>query len=305
VTRRAWRSACAAGILSAALLGLVAARGTAGSYRPGLTYVGRHAYVEFRAGDLPIVISAPHGGSLEPAEIPNRTSATTVTDVATEDLARLVAAALLARTGREPSLVVCKLRRTKIDVNREIGEGAQGNAPAERAWNEYHAFLDAARAAAAARHGRALVVDLHGHGHPKGRIEIGYLIGAADLARPDAGLDNPALALQSSIRTLAAGSGQRFSAIIRGPASLGGLLERAGYPSVPAPSVPKPGTDPYFEGGYITRRHGSADGGPVSAIQLETPFPGLRDTAAARARFAGALADALLAYVSTHLSMRL
>jgi len=151
------------------------------TYLPGHAYFGRNAYVEFRPGQLPIVISAPHGGSLEPAEIPNRTSGTIATDLATEDLARRVAAALRTRTGREPSLVVCRLKRSKLDVNRAIAEGAQRNPAAEQAWNEYHGFMDAARALAAGRHGRALVIDLHGHGHPRPRVEIGYLIGAADL----------------------------------------------------------------------------------------------------------------------------
>jgi N-formylglutamate amidohydrolase len=156
---------------------------------PGRTYVGRNEYVEFRAGDAPIVVSAPHGGALEPAEIPNRTSGTTVTDVATEELARLLASALQSRTGRQASLVVCRLKRVKLDVNREITEGAQGNPHAEQAWNEYHAFLDAAREIAAGLHGRALVVDLHGHSHPKARVEAGYLLGADELDRSDADLD--------------------------------------------------------------------------------------------------------------------
>jgi hypothetical protein len=265
-------------------------------YLAGHTYFGRNAYIEFRAGDLPIILSAPHGGAVAPAEIPDRTSGTTVPDVATEDLARTVAAALQARTGRDPSLVVCRLKRSKLDVNREIGEGAQGNQVAELAWNEYHRFVEAARVLAAGLQGRALVVDLHGHGHPKPRIEIGYLIGAADLARPDTDLEDPVWARQSSIRTLAAESGLQFPALLRGPASLGGLLERAGFPSIPAPAAPSPGGDPYFEGGYITRRHGSAAGGPVSAVQIETPYAGVRDTPTARERFAAALADALVTY---------
>jgi N-formylglutamate amidohydrolase len=271
------------------------------AYAAGQTYVGRNAYVEFRAGDSPVIVSAPHGGALEPAEIPNRTFGTTVTDTATEELARALAAALQSRTGFEPSLVVCRLKRTKLDANREIGEGAQGNAWAEQAWNEYHGFVDAARAMAAGRHGRALLVDLHGHAHPQQRVEIGYLLAAADLNRPDAELDDPIWARQSSVRTLAAESGLRFSALLRGPSSLGGLIEGAGYPSVPGPAAPGPGGDPYFEGGYITRRHGSLDGGPVSAVQIETPYPGVRDTPAARARFADRLAGALVTYVSAHL----
>jgi hypothetical protein len=279
--------------------------GAAQPYAPGATYFGRNAYIEFRAGTLPIIVSAPHGGSLEPAEIPSRTSGTTVTDVATEDLARAVADALASKTGRQPSLVICRLKRTKVDVNREIGEGTQGNPFAEQAWREFHGFLDAARALATTAHGRALLVDVHGHGHPKPRVEIGYLLGAADLDRTDSDLDDPAWARQSSIRTLAAESGLRFSALLRGPESLGGRLDRAGYLAVPGPATPSPGSDPYFEGGYITRRHGSADGGPVSAVQLELPSPGVRDTPASRAHFAAVLADALAAFFAAHFRIQL
>jgi hypothetical protein len=327
VTRRAVWLTCAVTLLAIALAGGDSACESSGSargpavlspgpgaassgpapevYAPGRTYVGRHAYVEFRAGDLPIVLSAPHGGSLEPAELPDRTFGTTVTDIATADLAQALANALRARTGREPSLVVCRLKRTKIDVNRDIGEGAQGHRLTEQAWQEYHAFLDAARARAARQYGRGLLVDLHGHGHPKPRVEIGYLIGAAELDRGDARIDEPAVVERSSIRTLAAESGLRFSALLRGAVSLGGLLEQAGYPSVPAPLMPSPGTDPYFEGGYITRRHASADGGLVSAVQIETPYLACRDTPAARARFAASLADALVTYLAAQFHLRL
>jgi len=272
-------------------------------YAPGRTHFGRRGYVEFRAGELPIILSAPHGGTLEPAGMPDRTPGTTVSDLGTEDLARSVAAALRSRTGRDASLVICRLKRVKVDVNREIGEGAQGNPEAQQAWNEYHRFLDAARTLAAGRHGRVLVVDLHGHGHPSPRTEIGYLLSAAVLDRPDAELDDPIWARQSSVRSLSAESGLRFSALIRGPSSLGGLLESAGYPSVPGPATPGPGADPYFEGGYITRRHGSADGGSSSAIQIETPYRGLRDTPAGRAKFAEALAEALVSYVGSQFRM--
>jgi hypothetical protein len=236
--------------------------------------------------------------------LPNRASGTTVTDIATADLALALANALRARTGREPSLVVCRLKRTKIDVNRDVGEGAQGHRLTEQAWNEYHAFLDAARAIAARQHGRGLLVDIHGHSHQRPRVEIGYLLGAAELNRGDTHLDDSALAEQSSIRTLAAESGLRFSALLRGPTSLGGLLEKAGYPSVPAPLVPTPGTDPYFEGGYITRRHASADSGVVSAVQIETPYLAHRDTPAARARFAASLAEALVTYLAAQFHLR-
>jgi len=277
-------------------------------------YISIYGYAACSGVSLVATYSASGGGTtMNETESNNTTgtantistSGTTVTDVATEDLARAVADALASRTGRQPSLVICRLKRTKVDVNREIGEGTQGNPFAEQAWREFHGFLDAARALAAAAHGRALLVDVHGHGHPKPRVEIGYLLGAADLDRADSDLDDPAWARQSSIRTLAAESGLRFSALLRGPESLGGRLDRAGYLAVPGPTTPSPGSDPYFEGGYITRRHGSADGGPVSAVQLELPSPGVRDTPASHAHFAAVLADALAAFLAAHFRIQL
>jgi hypothetical protein len=60
---------------------------------PGLTCFGRNNYVEYAAGDFPVVVSVPHGGALVPASIPDRTSGTTVTDTNTIELGRAVAQA--------------------------------------------------------------------------------------------------------------------------------------------------------------------------------------------------------------------
>ena len=55
------------------LLGsLAAASAFAQTYLPGVSYFGRSNYIEYIAGDLPIIISAPHGGALIPAEMPDR-----------------------------------------------------------------------------------------------------------------------------------------------------------------------------------------------------------------------------------------
>jgi hypothetical protein len=61
--------------------------------RPDSTYRGRGAYIELTAGSLPLVLSAPHGGALTPAELPDRTSGETVTDTNALELARAIAAA--------------------------------------------------------------------------------------------------------------------------------------------------------------------------------------------------------------------
>jgi hypothetical protein len=265
---------------------------------PGTTCYGKQQYVEFTAGAFPIVISVPHGGSVAPAAIPDRTG-TTVTDLNTIDLGRAVADAFLARTGRRPHLVICHLRRTKLDANRDVGEAAQGNADAIQAWTEYHAFIELAMTTATASGGRGFYLDLHGHGHTIQRLELGYLLSASTLNLSDAELDMGGHASQSSLRLAVPMTVQAFSQLLRGPSSLGGLLGPA-TPSVPSPAVPSPGSDPYFEGGYSTERHTAR----LPGLQIESNFTGVRDTAGNRAAFADRLVAALVTFVDAHLGIR-
>ena len=57
------------GTMLGLLLPVIAA---AQSYVPGQTYFGGSQYTEYRAGNLPIIVTAPHGGSLTPPSIPDR-----------------------------------------------------------------------------------------------------------------------------------------------------------------------------------------------------------------------------------------
>jgi hypothetical protein len=263
---------------------------------PGATCFSRNNFVEYLAGDAPIVISVPHGGALTPAAIPDRTSGTTVTDSNTIELGRAIVQALLARTGRPVHLVICHLRRTKLDANREVGEAAQGNADAIEAWNDYHGFLEQATRAVASASGRGLYIDLHGHGHAKARLELGYLLTGAVLDRSNAELDSQGAASQSSLRLAMNFTASTFSEVLRGGTSLGARL--APVPSVPSPADPSPGADPFFEGGYSTARHTAI----IPGLQIESHF-GVRDTSASRSAFAAAVADAVLAFMRDHLGL--
>jgi N-formylglutamate amidohydrolase len=266
----------------------------------GTSHEGRNGYIEYVAGSLPVIIAAPHGGNLQPSEIPDRSSGTTVQDLNTEDLARRIAAEIHALTGMRPHLAVTRLHRRKLDNNREIVEAAQGNPHAERAWHEYHGFLDAARHRLREEHGGGILIDVHGHGHSIQRLELGYLLTASNLELPDAQLDAATYRDRSSVRSLATRAAVPFSALIRGEQSLGSLLAANGFPSVPSSDDPSPEGEPYFTGGYTTARHGSRDGGPVDAIQLEANRRGVRDTAEERQQFAEAFAAALLEYLRLH-----
>lgn len=267
----------------------------------GTSYFGRRDYVEYIPGDLPLVISAPHGGNLEPSEIEDRTFGTTVTDSNTRETTLALRQALLDRTGRAPHVILSRLRRTKLDPNREIVEAAQENIYAEQAWRDFQGFIETARQIVVDAHGTGLYVDLHGHGHPILRAELGYLLSADDLARSDAELDAPVFAEQSSIRALWHETDVGFAALLRGENSLGGRMADAGLRAVPSPGEPSPGDDPYFTGGYNTARHGSReDGVGVSGVQIEMPFAGWRDTAHNRGVVAAGLARALEGFLAVH-----
>ena len=243
---------------------------------PGAVCFGKQNYVECVAGDFPVVISVPHGGALAPSNIPDRTG-TTVTDSNTIDLGRAIATAFAARTGRRPHLVISHLRRTKLDANREVLEAAQGNADATTAWNEYHGFVELAMTTATSGSSRGFYIDLHGHGHPIQRLELGYLLSSSQLDLTDAQLNTGGYASSSSLRLAMPLTSVTFAELLRGPSSLGGLLG-ASTPSVPSPAAASPGADPYFDGGYSTERHSAR----LPGLQIESNFNGVRDTAANR-----------------------
>lgn len=259
-------------------------------------------YPEFAFGTAPLIIIAPHGGSVAPENVPDRNCAECVTtnDANTQDLARQIADSFQARTGKRPSLVINVLHRRKFDANREIVEATGGYAPLELVWMALHTAIDSAKELIGASPGRGLVIDLHGHAHTVPRLELGYLLSGTTLRLSDSTLDAQGALDGSSIKRLVADRAGSIAstALLRGTASLGGLIAAAGYAAVPSPADPAPLVgESYFNGGYNTLRHGSLTGGPTDAIQIECNFAGVRDTALNRAQFAGALAAALVTYL--------
>lgn len=264
---------------------------------------GSRRFIEYQPGALPLVIAAPHGGREKPADIPDRTQGVVDMDANTQELARAVVEAVQAAAGGRPHLVVCHLHRSKLDANRDLSEAAQGNALASQAWHEHHGFIDEACRKAVKDHGVAFLIDMHGHGHPDPRVELGYLLNAADLAQDGQVLNSPAVVQKSSLRWMVEKRGIPHMELLSGPFSLGALLEHEGFPATPSPGKPVPGT-PFFRGGYTIFRHCKAEAG-VTGLQIEAYRPRLRDTAASRQRFAEALAASLKTYFVRNLGTTL
>gem|GEM_PF-2285496 len=274
-------------------------------YVPGQSYFGANNYIEYRAGNSPVIIAVPHGGMLQPSDIPDRacTDCVTVRDANTIELATALQQEILQTWGCEPHVIICHLHRRKLDANREIVEGAQGIPAAEQAWNEYQNFIQTAKDAILGQQNRGILIDLHGHGHTIQRLELGYLLSGSQLRLTDAQLATPTYTDQASIRNLVNNNPNNYnlSELLRGTYALGTLLRLGGYPSVPSDNDPAPAVgDSYFSGGYTTDFFGSVSTGALDAIQIECNFTGVRDNAANREQFAGVLADALETYLLQH-----
>ena len=270
-------------------------------YEPGQSYFGRNEYVEYTPGELPVILSASHGGVLEPREIPPRTFGVVRSDRNTIELTLAIREALVTLTGRAPHVILSHLHRSRLDPNREVVEAAQENPYAELAWEEFHGWTRVARSLVAGEFEKGLYFDIHGHGHDIDRLELGYLLTSEELNRPDNALNSLEVVARTSIRDLGRTSPIPFSQLLRGPTSFGGLFEEEDIPSVPGPSAPGPGDAPYFRGGYNTRQHGSVeDAEVISGVQIEHHYGGIRDTHMSRVAYAAKAARVIRAFMLEH-----
>jgi N-formylglutamate amidohydrolase len=91
---------------------------------------------DFGKGNVPVLITVPHGGALVPQNIPNRDFGSYKKDRETI----LTLKEILKEydlTNKKPYFVCMNLHRRKIDVNRGSREGAQ-NAEMLKVYKDYH-----------------------------------------------------------------------------------------------------------------------------------------------------------------------
>lgn len=233
-----------------------------------------------RPGDSAIILSAPHGGTKPIPGVPPREGTgvkqfATVRDDGTEVLAPQVAQRLEKLTGKKPHLVVALFQRKGVDVNRPANDAFESE-KAKPYYEAYHAALAKARQAVIARHGRGLLIDIHGQG-----------------ADPDAifrgtnGLKTASHLIDRSGKGALLGKGGLF-----------GELEIRKHTIIPANDSDAL-EDPRYNGGYIVRTYGSREGGTVDAVQLELGSRLRR--APGRDAFADDLAASIAAFAANHL----
>jgi N-formylglutamate amidohydrolase len=235
--------------------------------------------VHVQKGSLPILITAPHGGTNVIQDVLTRTNGTLLRDDGTYELALLVSEELarLAK-GQRPYLVAAQFHRKFIDVNRP-GTNAFESSAARPYYEAYHQHIRTAVADIRQRFGsEALMIDLHGQ--------------ARDAESIFRGTGNGVTVLR-----LIENHGEKA---FTGTNSLLGQLAISGHAIVPPNTPPgKPPEDRSYNGGFTVRTYGSHKEEGIDAIQLEL---GSRLRRTDRKQFAQDLARAILAFQEAYLN---
>lgn len=307
---------------------------------PGKLYsidTSKSGDVVYLAGNLPLIISVPHGGERVPSDIPDRKGfcdgmvINRNNDVKTIELAYDIINAIREKThGKYPHVIINTLSRTQIDQNR--GWGVDCNPITGRggqAWKDFHEHFigDVAVPEVLKTNHTGLFIDLHGKPDNYGAdIMVGYNLTATDLSNPDSKLNTSAKAYaeKSSIRFLSKKlhAETDFAGLLRGKSSIhenfGSLLQdgmdelnrthKKKYSVSPRHDLKSPILN--LSGGYniqafcgvrddgIDNEYGYTDSRFISGFQLEVCREIRTKNPQIRMEFARKLADAVFIFMS-------
>lgn len=126
-------------------------------------------YLIFRVGNCPVIISAPHSGEIKPINIPPRKYGNLERDSYTKTLIERV----LESLNKKPYFIFSEIHRSRVDLNRDIVEGCQGNLLAEKIWKQWNYTLDSFKQQVETKYNKGLYIDLHSHSNSD-KFQIGY-----------------------------------------------------------------------------------------------------------------------------------
>lgn len=262
----------------------------------------RKNYVEFYEGDIPLIITSSHGGELSPHEIEDRQEGVFESDDFTKELSEAIIAEFYLQIKKIPYAVIAEISRTKVDLNRDENEAYESD-KAGLIYDSFHSLIERSRQEIERKFKKGLYIDVHGQSHSHGAIEFGYLLFNDTLQLSDENLAQ--FQDRSSIRTLSEFSSETFIEQLKGRNSLGSLMQKRGYESIPSSETPFAQDGHYFEGAYNTISYGSLYGGNISGIQVEFPYKNVRDSEESRDRCAKAFVSSVIEFMKVHFQVDL
>ena len=279
-------------------------------YTPGDIITDSQGYISYRVGNMPIIITVPHDGTLAPSTFPDRTGSSARAEN-TRKVAEQFAYFFNANSnGLYPHIIYNNISRSKLDPDLNQMDGAQGNSYANLSYGTYHSFLQTAIDSVEAYFDAGILLNLVEHNHSNQKVELGYLLSASDLDLTNLQLNS--YSAQSSVSQIADISTSSFAEVIRGYNSLGTLIVGRSYTSndvtysfeaVPTLDNPTIGSTDSPSGGDTTAHSGSSNGGTMNGMDVATPFAGFRDNANAYRALAVILEESVKIFYQENLGV--
>lgn len=144
-------------------------------------------YIKYHKGDIPLIISVPHGGTLKVKSIPIRSNGIMGTDKNTIELALILIKKVkeFYRSIKSPSYVISNIHRSKIDLNRVKSEAYnQGSTFAKELYRFYHKKIKELITYNLENFNSSLLIDIHGfekHKRPEGFRDVDLILGTNNL----------------------------------------------------------------------------------------------------------------------------
>jgi hypothetical protein len=234
--------------------------------------------VRVEAGTMPILLTAPHGGTAEVPGVPERTTGNRLHDTRTRELTESVLGKLGSMFCERPYSVVALFHRRYIDANRAEAE-AYEHPDARPHYLAYHQAV------------RQFVNDIQAR-YPQNSILLdihGQSTGPDTIYR---GTHNTTTVTQLLTR--------HGPAALIGPNSIFGRLQASGVDVFPSNTpLGQPREDSQWFTGYTIRTYGSHQPDGIDAIQIENGS-NLRQSSSLD-RLAQQMADAISVFYTTYL----
>ena len=236
-----------------------------------------HELVVSEAGEIPIILTAPHGGDQQVPNIDELVAQINDTDEYTYELTMNLIHEIERITGRWPYVVAARFERKYIDANRPEAEAFQ-DPDARPYYQAYHVAL---------KHSIDEVRRLY----PDGALLIDIHSQSKD------GFQNKVCRGTRNGQTVIRLVNRHGEEALKGPLSIASKLEANRYEVFP----PEDGIEePCYNGGHTVATYGSHRDDGIDAIQLEIGTELLSDEEK-RTEFTADLAEAISVFWTAYL----
>jgi hypothetical protein len=208
-------------------------------------------YIDNELGQTNILITAPHGGSKKPISLPDRSYGKLYRDSYTKSLTLK----LLDKFKYRPYSLISNIHRKKVDLNRDLKEGAQENIYSKNIWYYWNYMVSEYKCNILSKNNSGLYIDIHSHNNSH-EFQLGYNLSESNYNKVLKGKNIKGSTLDSL--------NENLYEMMFGEYSIKNSLEKNGF------SVFKPRFgEQYFNGGYNIETF-SGDG--LASIQIEVPI---------------------------------